>query len=402
MLITSTKQLAAFCRDAAGADQLFVDTEFVREETYYPQLELVQVMADGQIGLVDVRSTGSLAPLLELLEDPSIEKVFHAAQQDLELFYQCAGRPVLNVFDTQIAAAMVGLGEQVGYSQLVRTLTGVSLVKTQAYTAWNTRPFTPAQLEYAADDVRHLPKVTQALKERLRELGRLEWAREECRQLEERARKPECPPEELYLRVSGADRLSPKELNVLRALAIWRDETARRRDVPPQKLLKDNSLVNLARQQPVTLAEIRDLRGFPASVADRHGAEIAGVVSEALKVPKEQWPRRLPVREVDAAAQALVNILATFLRIRAQEQQIAWGLLANGRDLEELVERAPSVSRGDLPVLDGWRYELAGRDLLRLLAGELSLTVDPRTARPVIRETSPPQSGVSPEGPKTP
>ncbi len=390
MLITSTKQLAAFCSGAAEAGRLFLDTEFVREETYYPQLELVQVMADGRIGLVDVRATGSLAPLLDLLEDPSVEKVFHAAQQDLELFYICGGRPVRNVFDTQIAAAMVGMGEQVGYGQLVRTLTGVSLIKTQAYTAWNTRPFTPAQLEYAADDVRHLPAVADALKQRLEELGRVEWAREECRQLEERAQKPECPPKELYLRVSGADRLSPKELNVLRALAIWRDETARRRNIPPQKLLKDNSLTNLARQQPVTLAEIRDLRGFPAGVAERCGAEIARVVAEALKTPREQWPRRLPVREVDPAAQALVNILATFLRIRAQEAQIAWGLLATGRDLEELVERAPAVGRGDLPVLDGWRYELAGRDLLRLLAGEISMTVDPATARPVIRESPPP------------
>lgn len=402
MLITSTKQLAGFCNDVSGARQLFMDTEFVREETYYPQLELVQVMADGQIGLVDVRSTGNLGPLLEMLEDPSIEKVFHAAQQDLELFHQCAGRPVRNVFDTQIAAAMVGMGEQVGYGQLVKTLTGVSLIKTQAYTAWNTRPFTPAQLEYAADDVRHLPAVTQALKERLEELGRTDWAREECQRLEEKAQKPECPVEELYLRVSGVERLSPKELNVLRALAIWRDETARRRNIPPQKLLKDNSLVNLARQQPVTLAEIRDLRGFPAGVAERHGAEIARTVAEALKLPKEQWPRRLPVREVDASTQALVNILATFLRIRAQEQQIAWGLLATARDLEELVERTPGVSKGDLPILDGWRYELAGRDLLRLLAGEISLTVDPATARPVARETLPPPGDISPEDPRNP
>jgi ribonuclease D len=402
MLITSTKQLAGFCNDVSGARQLFMDTEFVREETYYPQLELVQVMADGQIGLVDVRSTGNLGPLLEMLEDPSIEKVFHAAQQDLELFHQCAGRPVRNVFDTQIAAAMVGVGEQVGYGQLVKTLTGVSLIKTQAYTAWNTRPFTPAQLEYAADDVRHLPAVTQALKERLEELGRTDWAREECQRLEEKAQKPECPVEELYLRVSGVERLSPKELNVLRALAIWRDETARRRNIPPQKLLKDNSLVNLARQQPVTLAEIRDLRGFPAGVAERHGAEIARTVAEALKLPKEQWPRRLPVREVDASTQALVNILATFLRIRAQEQQIAWGLLATARDLEELVERTPGVSKGDLPILDGWRYELAGRDLLRLLAGEISLTVDPATARPVARETLPPRGDISPEDPRNP
>lgn len=402
MLITSTKQLAGFCNDVSGARQLFVDTEFVREETYYPQLELVQVMADGQIGLVDVRATGNLGPLLEMLEDPSIEKVFHAAQQDLELFYQCAGRPVRHVFDTQIAAAMVGLGEQVGYGQLVKTLTGVSLIKTQAYTAWNTRPFTPAQLEYAADDVRHLPTVTQALKERLEDLGRADWAREECQRLEEKAQKPECPAEELYLRVSGVERLSPKELNVLRALAIWRDETARRRNIPPQKLLKDNSLVNLARQQPVTLAEIRDLRGFPAGVAERHGAEIARTVAEALKLPKEQWPRRLPVREVDASTQALVNILATFLRIRAQEQQIAWGLLATARDLEELVERTPGVSKGDLPILDGWRYELAGRDLLRLLAGEISLTVDPVTARPVARETLPPPGDISPEDPRSP
>ena len=402
MLITSTKQLAGFCNDVSGAHQLFLDTEFVREETYYPQLELVQVMADGQIGLVDVRSTGNLGPLLEMLEDPSIEKVFHAAQQDLELFYQCAGRPVRNVFDTQIAAAMVGMGEQVGYGQLVKTLAGVSLIKTQAYTAWNTRPFTPAQLEYAADDVRHLPAVTQALKERLEELGRTDWAREECQRLEEKAQKPECPAEELYLRVSGVERLSPKELNVLRALAIWRDETARRRNIPPQKLLKDNSLVNLARQQPVTLAEIRDLRGFPAGVAERHGAEIARTVAEALKLPKEQWPRRLPVRDVDASTQALVNILATFLRIRAQEQQIAWGLLATARDLEELVERTPGVRKGDLPILNGWRYELAGRDLLRLLAGEISLTVDPVTARPVARETLPPPGGINPEDPNCP
>lgn len=386
MLITDSRQLADYCRKARGAAQVFVDSEFVREETYYPQLELVQVLADGQTALVDVRGVEDMSPLWEMLLDPAVRKVLHAAQQDLELFHLECGQAVTNVFDTQIAAAVVGIGEQVGYAQLVRQITGNSVMKTQSYTSWNARPFTPAQLEYAADDVRYLPEIARTLDERLQELGRTDWAREECERLERSAPRDGVPPEEMYLRISGVEKLDGKELAVLRELAVWRDDAARRRNIPLQKVLRDNSLTNIARHQPGTVSDLKDLRGFPIGVAERYGGQIVARVKNALALPREKWPEKLKPRQTDPQMQAVVSLLATFVRIRAQDAGIAWGLLATARDLEELLEAGDCADRDGLPVLQGWRNDLVGRDILRLLAGEISLTIDPSSGRPAIRE----------------
>lgn len=386
MLITDSRQLADYCRKARGAAQVFVDSEFVREETYYPQLELVQVLADGETALVDVRGVEDMSPLWEMLLDPAVRKVLHAAQQDLELFHLECGQAVTNVFDTQIAAAVVGIGEQVGYAQLVRQITGNSVMKTQSYTSWNARPFTPAQLEYAADDVRYLPEIARTLDERLQELGRTDWAREECERLERSAPRDGVPPEEMYLRISGVEKLDGKELAVLRELAVWRDEAARRRNIPVQKVLRDNSLTNIARHQPGTVSDLKDLRGFPIGVAERYGGQIVARVKNALALPREKWPEKLKPRQTDPQMQAVVSLLATFVRIRAQDAGIAWGLLATARDLEELLEAGDCADRDGLPVLQGWRNDLVGRDILRLLAGEISLTIDPSSGRPAIRE----------------
>lgn len=386
MLISDTARLKDFCSRAASAEVLYLDSEFVREDTYLPQLEIIQIMANDEIVLVDYPALKDPEPLWDMLHDPEREKVFHAAQQDLEIFYNESGRLLQNTFDTQVAAAFAGMGEQIGYGQLVNAVTGVTLAKSQSYTSWSRRPLSDEQIEYAQDDVRYLPPVADFLKKRLEETGRMAWAREEFETLEENASSEAIEIQDLYLRVAGVERLEPRELAVLRELAIWRQQQAMKRNWPVQRLLKDRALVSLARQRPRSMSDLREVRGFPSVVAERSGHDILDAVDRALEMPRDQWPRRLKVRQTDPNRQAVVSLLQAFLRIRSLEEGIAWGLLSNSTELDELAQREPNVAQGDLPVLSGWRYEMIGRDLLRLLHGELKLTVDPVSGEAVVRD----------------
>lgn len=374
-LITNTHELRAYCDEAKGASPLCVDTEFIREDSYLPRLELIQINADGKIALIDYPALEDASPLWDLLYAPDTAKVFHAADQDLALLYQESGRKLTGVFDTQIAAAFVGWGEQIGYGQLVKLVTGKGLAKAHSYSAWSARPLEEAQLEYAADDVRFLPRLAEALQTRLEELGRLEWVAEEFRAMEDAAASGPTPPELLYQRVRGADSLDRKDLAILRELAIWRDDEAQYLNRIPVRVVRDEVLISLARHRPQGLQELKNTRGLRISGGEQEARRILSAIQRGLAADPETWPQRPEYRQTTPARQAVVHLLQTFIRLRSLESQIAWGLLASGSELELLASGEYGGGKDGLRVLEGWRYDLVGEDLLRLMRGELALTV---------------------------
>ncbi len=379
MLLTLTHELSRFCDRAREAGAVYLDTEFVTEESYLPRLEIVQMECNGDIVVVDFQALKSPEPLFALLYDAAILKVFHAGRQDLSIFHQVSGKAMTNTFDTQIAAAFVGYGEQISYGDLVRQIAGVSLSKSHTYSDWGRRPLTREQLEYAEDDVRYLPAIHKRLATQLEELGRLAWAREEFEELERTASATRTPAEELYLRVKGMSSLRPKDLAVLRELAMWRDAEAMRRNRPIGRILKDEQIVNITRHAPRSLTELKEVRGFPAHIAEQFGRGILDAVQRGQALPKSEWPERPEGRYLDPNKQATVSLLQAMIRMRAMEEQSAGRLLSRASELEDLVSQAPNIDRSEFRVLQGWRYEMIGRDLLRLLEGKITLGVDPRS-----------------------
>ncbi|MCC6485198.1 MAG: ribonuclease D [Armatimonadetes bacterium] len=387
MLLTLTHELMRFCDRARDAGVVYLDTEFVNEESYLPRLEVIQLESRGDIAIVDFQALKNPDPVITLLYDSELLKVFHAGRQDLSILHQISGEVMTNTFDTQIAAAFVGYGEQISYGDLVRQICGVSLSKSHTYSSWGRRPLTKEQIEYAQDDVRYLPAVHQQLARQLEEMGRMSWAKEEFEELERSCASERTPSEQLYVRVKGMNGLRPKELAVLRELAMWRDGEAMARNRPIGKILRDEQLVNITRHAPTTLHELKDVRGIPPHIADHYGRGILEAIHKGQSLPKAQWPARSESRHLDPEKQATVTLLQTLIRLRASEEQSSGRLLSSASELEELVQQAPNIRSEDFRVLQGWRYEMIGRDILKLLRGELALGVDAATGRVcVVRE----------------
>ena len=364
----------------ADCERFGLDTEFVGERTYVPQLELIQVANEHVCAILDCRTLGNLDAFYPVLFDSRIEKVFHAGQQDLDLFFSLTQQVPTPLFDTQVAAAMVGYGAQPGYAPLVERILGVTVEKTETLTDWTRRPLTDAQLAYAADDVRHLLPLHDHLLRRLEELNRGSWVKEEFRRLETLAASGRAAPQEAYLRVRGRGGLRPKALAILRELAAWRENEARQRNKPRGSILRDEILVEVARRAPSTPATLRGLRGFHSRELERSSEQILATVERALALPKTEWPE--PARPAaESAPTGLVEVLQAVLRVRAEQAHMAPALLATTADLEALAARHGTPAAEELPILQGWRRKIAGEPLLRLLEGRAALRVDPGSLR---------------------
>jgi ribonuclease D len=364
----------------ADSDRFGLDTEFVGERTYLPQLELIQVANQHVCAVLDCRALGQLDPFFPVLFDRRIEKVLHAGQQDLELFFLLTQQVPTPIFDTQVAAAMVGYGAQPGYAALVERLLEITVEKTETLTDWTRRPLTHAQLSYAADDVRYLSAVHHRLRQRLTSLHRVNWATEEFRRLERTAAAGRVHPQEAYLRVRGRGTLSSKGLVILRELAAWREDEARQRNKPRGSVMKDELLVEVARRGPLTPGALRQLRGLYSRELERSATQIVAAVERALALPKSEWPA--PTRHSnEATPTGLVELLQAVLRTRAEHASIAPSILATTADLEMLATRHGKPSAVDLPILQGWRRKIAGDHLLDLLEGRASVRVEPSTHR---------------------
>ena len=361
--------LAEFCARLQNATWLALDTEFIREKTYYPQLCLIQVATEDAIACIDPLALPELDPLFSLLYDPTITKVLHAAYQDLEIFFLLRGAVPAPVFDTQLAATVLGYGEQIGYAALVKTVLGVELDKSQTRTDWSRRPLDEAQLAYAADDVRYLCQVYLRQQAELVRLERLDWLTEDFQSLSE-PRQYALPAEDLWQRIRGHQQLRGLQLAVLRALSRWREEQAITANRPRRWIAGDEVLLELARQVPKTPESLERIRGVDTALQRRHGRTLLELIARTLTEPAEEWPRLPAFRRLSQSQEALVDAMLAVVRLRGAQQGVSTQMLASRQDLERLLGGAE-----DLPLLHGWRAAVAGREVAALLRGERRLEV---------------------------
>ncbi len=368
--IDNNTDLLALCRELQGSPWLAVDTEFMREKSYYPELCLVQVANNRIVACIDPLGADDLSPLLELLYDPAVVKVFHAARQDLEIFHVMRGTPPAPVFDTQLAATLLGHGDQIGYGALVKATLGVELEKAHSRADWSLRPLTEEQLHYAADDVRYLAQVYLQQLDELQRNGRLEWLADDFAVLAD-PRTYENPPQEAWQRIKGVNFLKGVQLAVLQSLAAWREEQAQQSDRPRRWILKDEILLDMARHMPDALDKLARIRGLEKGLVERHGKFWLDLIGQARQRPKAEWPQLEPPVRLASGQDALVDAMMALLRLRADEQRVAPTALGGRRDLERLLKGDESC-----PLLHGWRAALAGHDLQRFLRGELKLQAE--------------------------
>lgn len=371
MYIDNTQSLEEVLPALAAAPVLALDTEFMREKTYYARLCLLQIGTADDVYVIDTIALADDLPLLApVLASPHSVKVFHAGSQDVEILLRATGAAPAPVFDTQIAATLAGFPTQVGYAQLVKDLVDVTIDKADTFTDWAKRPLSEAQLIYAAEDVRHLPRVYEILRERLTREGRLAWLADDF----ERLADPEtysASPRQQYLRVKRASTLDRRGLAVLREVAEWRELEAQRADIPKRWLVADESLVEIARRRPKSPAELRAIRGVSERVGSRSSVSLIEAIRRGESVPEQDLPR-LPKRSrIPRDAQPIADMLSAVLRVRAREHDIAPTLLASRDELERF---AAGEYEGH-PLMAGWRHSIVGAELRAILDGQVALSV---------------------------
>lgn len=370
-VISTTKDLARICRDLAEGDFVTVDTEFLRETTYWPKLCLIQVANPDHEIIIDPLSDGlDLEPFFALMADPGVVKVFHAARQDIEIFVEMSGNVPAPLFDTQIAAMVCGFGESIGYVNLVKTITNQSLDKSSRFTDWSQRPLTEKQLRYAIGDVTHLRDVYLALKSEIDTAGRGGWLAEEMTTLADVATyvtKPEEAWQRLKLRVK--DR---KALANLIELAAWREEAAQTQNIPRGRVLKDDALYDIANQSPKSVEDLGKLRSVHDGVArSGRGRDILNCLQRANQRDPKTLPPLPRGKPPTAEAQAILELLKVLLKSCAAEHRVAPKLIATTQDLEQIA----SGKDNGVAALSGWRKTLFGQHALRLRRGELALSL---------------------------
>ncbi|MGH6932401.1 MAG: ribonuclease D [Dongiaceae bacterium] len=383
-LLTSSAELSAFCQRQAAASYIAVDTEFMRDKTYWPQLCLVQIAGPEEAAAIDTLAPGiDLSPLYDLLVNPAVLKVFHAARQDIEVFVHIAGRIPAPIVDTQVAAMVCGFGDAVSYESLTAKLAGARIDKSSRFTDWARRPLTERQLIYALSDVTHLRPAYEKLQRRITATGRQTWVAEEMAILTDPATYRQEPRESWCRLKVRSDK--PRFLAILRELAAWREEEARRRDLPRGRVLKDELLIEIAAHAPAMLDELARSRGISRGQVDgRQGPAILAAVSQGLALPESEAPRLPPRPELPTGIAPIVHLLRVLLKTKCEVHEVAQKLVASASDLESIAadDRAP------VPAMHGWRRDLFGDDALALKHGRIALSVAGKQVKIVtLRET---------------
>jgi ribonuclease D len=387
--ITANGELEAFCGRLAKHSFIAVDTEFMRETTYWPRLCLIQAAGPDVAAVIDPLAEGlDLEPFLKLMADAKIEKVFHAARQDVEIFNNLGVIP-RPLFDTQIAAMAAGFGEQIAYDAIVRQMLRIDIDKSSRFTDWSRRPLSQAQLDYALADVVHLAALYPPLRQRLEREGRLAWVEEEMADLVDPSNY-DMSPENAWRRLKPR-RHAPKYLAVFRGVAAWRERTAQTRDQPRGRILKDEAIDEIATQAPTDPDALNRLRSVPKGFAgSKFGPELLAAVREALAHPDAHAPA---VEKPKSGPQpqgtgAVVELLKVLLKARAEETGVASKLIATVADLEKIA----ADDMADTPALHGWRHEAFGADALKIKRGELALVFDGGKVR-VVEVRRAPKAG---------
>jgi ribonuclease D len=375
--ITTSEALAPLLDEARAAGTCAVDTEFVWERTYAPALCLVQLATPERLAVIDPLAGAPLQPVADLMADPGVEKVMHAPSGDLAAFVLHYDVRPRRVFDTQLAAGFAGYGGSPSLERLLEQAVNVRLRHDEGFTDWQRRPLTPVQIEYAADDVRHLLAAADALRQRLERQGRRAWVDEEMEQRYGEGATLVQDPEQAWRRVSGRGRLRGEQTAALAAVAAWREREARRRDLPASWLIKDATLIEVARRRPRTPRDAESIRGLQL----RRGAQLDGMlaaVAAAGPVPAGSSDGDLP-GDVRRRVRVVLPLASAVLQARCAEAGVASELVATRADLEALIAGQAMGGGDGHPLLHGWRRELAGESLLRLLRGEVALRVLPRS-----------------------
>lgn len=369
-MITTTEALAAFCARLSKHDYVTVDTEFLRETTYWPELCLIQMAGPEDEGIVDPLAKGiDLTPFFELMGNASVVKVFHAARQDIEIIVKLGDLVPHPLFDTQVAAMVCGFGESISYDQLVSRITGAHIDKSSRFTDWSRRPLTDKQLDYALADVTHLREIYHELVARLKAEGRSLWVADEMAVLEARSTY-EINPADAWKRLKMRVK-KPVELCVLQHVAAWREREAKSRNVPRGRVIKDDAIYEIAQQQPKDAEALSRLRTIPRGwERSQQGATLVEIVNEALQTPKEKMPRLPRQKQTPEGAQASIELLRVLLKLTVEKENVAAKIIANSDDLEAI---AVAGDDADVAALQGWRRELFGERALKLIRGELAL-----------------------------
>ncbi|KQS96677.1 MULTISPECIES: ribonuclease D [unclassified Rhizobium] len=369
-MIETTAELAAACKSLAEGQYLTIDTEFLRETTFWPQLCLIQMAGPDIAVIVDPLAKDiDLTPFFELMADTSVIKVFHAARQDIEIIYNLGKLIPHPIFDTQVAAMVCGFGDSVSYDQLVSRIKGVHIDKSSRFTDWSRRPLSDKQLDYALADVTHLRDVYLHLKTELEREGRSLWLTEEMAILEAKETY-DIHPDDAWQRLKMRLK-KPVELAVLQKVAAWREREARNRNVPRGRILKDDGLYEIAQQQPKDAEALSRLRTIPKGwERSASGTAILEAVNAAIEMPKADMPKVPRQSQSPEGAQAASEMLKVLLKLIAEKQGVAAKIIANSEDLERIAAEGP---KADVGALKGWRRELFGETALKLINGEVAL-----------------------------
>jgi ribonuclease D len=369
--IDTPEKLSALCQQILKEPWLALDTEFLREKTYFPRFCLLQIATPEWVACVDPIALPDLDELFDALYNPSIIKVFHSSRQDLEIFFQLKGCIPEPIFDTQIAAPLLGFQDNPGYAMLVSSFLNINLSKAHTRTDWTVRPLSEEQLRYAADDVIYLCQVYMIMCEKLQELGRFDWLKSDFELLKD----PELylvSPEKAWLKVKGKNKLTGRQLSIIQALCEWRERTAQTEDRPRSWLMRDDLLLELAKLQPGTVSALAEVRGINERTVNRYGKVLCQLINDAKQrspIPLNEKGR--PARKTQQQ-EAILDILTALVRIRAEENSLNPAILATRKDLEVLLFNDDD----DCPLLHGWRFSMAGRELVGLLKGDLLIGIE--------------------------
>jgi len=377
-VIETTEKLEAFMGKLSAAKWLALDTEFLREKTYYAKLCLIQIEADGHRACVDPLSIDDLSSLTDVLNDPEITIVLHAAHQDMEILLQLSGKTPTPVFDTQVAAAVLGLGDTMAYARLVEQMLGVAIDKSQVRTDWSRRPLKEAQLKYAIDDVRYLAQIYPMMLEKLESQNRLEWLDKDFA----KASDPETyaiNANQRWKKIRGNQVLKRPQLAILRELAAWRENLAEKKDLPRKWIIGDDILIDLARQNPKNSQEIGQIRGINADRTKKYHQTWLELLKKGAESPESEWPELPRSKKPTPTQNGVIDLLMLVIQIEAKKQGITPAVIAGRKQVANMIQS------GNTKLSDDWRGEIVNDTFARVIAGELVLGLE--NSKLVLKET---------------
>lgn len=367
--INTHEQLSAYCETIKNADVLALDTEFIREKTYHPKLCLIQIATEGTLACIDPIAIDNINPLLDIIYDDNIVKIFHAASQDLEIFYLLRKALPQNIFDTQIAASLLGHGDQIGYANLVKIILAVDLDKGQSRTNWEQRPLHEKQIQYAANDVLYLLQAYPIIHQSLSKQSRLDWIQQNTQRLTNQE-SYRVDLNNIWQRVKHCNKLRGVQLAVLQQLASWREEKAIQKNLPRKWIVQDEILFDLARIMPNDHSEIKNIRGIEKY--ERSFDIFLNMIKQGKAVPEAQWPEMKNRIKLTPDQSAQIDIITAIIKLKAEENQVSQNNIATRKDLEKLVTGNHEVKLIKQP----WLYDVAGKAIVDFIEGRATITIN--------------------------